>query len=401
MTRTLTYLLGLALAGLSAGAWAELKALGDDDLSSVSGQSGVTLDLDANIAIEEVAYFEDGNGIALQGLRLSSNASQDDYAEFRLLMDVIDDGSLVIDFESQNTARLKFDELRYVDTPGITPLADAPSIGGFYFDFDLDGQAQIYNRGNGLIAPYGIAGGLYDLEFLLTDGRLGYRTNGNEFFADGLTLDVSALGTVLGATPAGELALELPNFLAELSIDAFRFSDNPNNNGVTDDVDTGVTLPSYGSLWANLDMASSWRAVAGGRVGTEGLTINSQTTINRLDLAWGDDTNWADQGYWAGVLGVSGQVDLTNLTVDVLPDPDAGSEPAKDNGYGLALAFEQLAVNLIAQDLILGDTKAQIDAYVGGAGAVSSIGSVGVNLLFADGVYDGQNYTNSVYVHIA
>ena len=386
------------IAMLCSGANAELRAMEDEALSGVSGQAGITLDLEANIGIEEAAYFEDGNGIALQGVRLASSIDPDGYAELRMLFDILADGSLVIDYKSGNVARFEIEEIRFVDTPGISPLAEAPSIGGLFFDFDIDGSAQIRNTGNGLIGPSSVVGGIYDIDFLITQGRLGYRTNGNELFLDGMTLDVSSQGSIVGATAAGELAVDLPNFLAELSVDAIRFSDNPNNHGVSSDVDTGSELPSYGSLWAKLDLTASWRALAAGRVGAQGLTINSQTTINSLDLAWGDDTDWGAVGYWAGVLGVTGQVDVTALTIDVLEDPDALSDPAKDYGVGLALAFESVRVGLYAQDLVLGDTKLDIDSYLSGAGSVSSIGSVGVNLLFADALYDGRSYTNSFYL---
>ena len=62
------YLHCLALAfgaGAVTSAYAELKALDDDVLSGVSGQAGLTLDLEANINVAEVAYFDDGNGIAI------------------------------------------------------------------------------------------------------------------------------------------------------------------------------------------------------------------------------------------------------------------------------------------------------------------------------------------------
>ena len=392
----LTVLLGLMWHQTS---FAELKALEDDALSDVSGQSGITLDLEANFGIEEAAYFEDGNGIALQGLRLNSDTGANDYAEFRIMLDILADGALAIDIKSGNTARIEIEEIRFVDTPGVTPMADAPSIGGLFFDFNLDGDMQIRNTGNGTIGPDNIVGGIYDIDFLITDGRLGYRTNGNEFFLDGMTLDIDSAGTILGATTSGDLALDLPNFLAELSVDAIRFSDNPNNHGVTNDVDSGLELPSYGSLWANMDLSSSWRARAGGRVGTEGLTINSQTTINSLDLAWGDDTDWAATGYWAGALGITGQVDVTNMTLDVLPDPDEGVTPEDDFGVGLAIAFERVEIGLYAQDIFLGETKSDLDAYlIPGGGSVPSLGSFGVNLVLADGTYNGNNYTNRLYL---
>lgn len=379
-----------------SSAQAEMKALDDDFLSDVSGQSGLTLDLEANVSVGEVAYFEDDNGIALQGVRLASAADPDQYAELRLEADVLADGSLLLTFDSSNVARFEIEEIRFVDTPGVTPLPDAASLGGFFFDFEVDGTVGVRNRGNGLIGARGVLGGIYDIDLSFSNGRFGYRTNGNEFFLDGLNLDIESPGTVLGATQAGQLVLDLPNFLAELSVDAIRYSNNPANHGVTNDVGTGAELPSYGSLWAKLDAASSWQVTAGGRVGTEGLSIDSQTTINRLDLAWGDDSDGAALGYWAGVLGVTGQVDISNLTLDVLADPDAGTDPAKDFGLGLALEFDRIAANVVFGDVFLGETKSAVDTYVAGGGSIASLGSFGVNLLLEDASYRGVSYENRV-----
>jgi len=212
-------------------------------------------------------------------------------------------------------------------------------------------------------------------------------------------LDVSSMGTVLGATPLDELNLSLPNFLAELSVEAVRFSNNPNNHGVTNDVNSGDLLSSYGSLWANLDMSADLFIKAGGADGLQGLTINADSTINRLDLAWGDDTDWANSGYWVGALGTTGSLDLVNLTVDVLDDPDAGVTPAKDYGVGLALAFERLDVNYHIQDFVLGETKANIDSYVlDPLTSVKSVGAFDINLSFADGIYNTAALSNAIYL---
>jgi len=405
-------LLGFVLIALiTEGAVAELKALDDDFLSGVSGQSGLTIDAALNANIAEVAYFDDGLGIALQGVHLSSAENSAETADFRFKFDILTDGMLVFEFASENVARFEMGEIRFIDTPGLTPIATDASIGGFFLDFDIDGSIAIENRGNASIGVSNTLGGVYDIDFSIKDGRLGYRTNGNEFFLDGMSLDVNSMDTVLGVTstatvtsggaviPAGALNLSLPNFLAELSVDAIRFSGNENNHGVTLDVDSGLALQSYGSLWANMDLNADLFILAGGANGTQGMTINASTIINRLDLAWGDDTDWASNGYWVGALGMTGSLDLVNLTLDVLDDPDAGVNPAKDYGVGLALAFESLNASIHIQDFVLGETKTNIDAYVlNSAAAVRSIGEFDINLSFANGIYDTDALTNAVYL---
>lgn len=380
-------------------AQAEMMALDDEVLSGVSGQSGLTLDLAARTEIGELAYFDDGKGIALQGLRMSAAADPAQLAEYRFELDILTNGDLALTFNSKNQARFEIQEIRFIDTPGIAPALDAPSLGGIFFDYMIQGSVLTHNRGNGYIGPNNALGGLYDVAFSITDGRLGYRTNGNELFLDGLTLDVSSMGTILGVTPSGDLNLSLPNFLAELSVEAIRYSNNPLNHGVTNDVTTGLPLASYGSLWLNMDLSADLLISAGGADGVEGMTINSNTVINRMDLAWGDDTDWAATGYWLGALGMTGALDITNLTLDVLTDPDALTDPSKDYGIGLAFAFDSLALNLRIQDFVLGETKRRINTYVASgsrAPLINSMGGFDINLLLADGVYDLTPFENRV-----
>lgn len=381
-------------SGLSV---AELKALDDEVLSDVSGQSGLTLDIQNNTQIAEVAYFDDGLGIALQGVRLASASDPNGFHEYRAILDILNDGSLSYEIQSSHQSRFEIEEIRFIDTPGITPAADAESIGGIFFDYTANGTILVENTGNVARGSHGAVGGLYDIDLVLSDGRLGYRTNGNELFLDGMELSINSMDTLLGATPGGELNLEMPNLQMEMSVDAIRYSNNPNNHGVTNDVDSGLELASYGSLWMNLDASLSTLIRAGGAVGSDGLTLNANTNFNRFDFAYGDDTDFAGVGHWLGALGMTGSVALTNMTVDVLDDPDSGVTPAKDYGRGLALSIESLQANISVADLVLGETKTNIDAYVAdGSTPVKSIGGVEVNLLFADGTFDSTPLTNQI-----
>ena len=378
---------------------AEMKALDDDFLSGVSGQSGLTLDLDANVQIGELAYFDDGEGVALQGIRLSAASDPDQLAEYRLKLDVLNSGDISLVFQSKNLARFEVEEIRFVDSAGISADSADPSIGGLFIDYEIEGSLLSYNRGNSYIGPNNALGGLYDLDFKISNGRFGYRTNGNEFLLDGLTLDVNSLGMVFGVTPGGELNISMPNLLAELSVDALRFSSNPLNHGVSNDSLTGAALPSYGSLWVNMDLNTDILIKAGGGQGSTGMTVNSNTLINRMDIAWGDDTDWGSSGYWVGALGITGALDITNLTLDILSDDDQLVDPAKDYGSGLAFAFESLAVNLNVKDFVIGETKANIDAHLlTGAPLLSSIGGFDINLNFADGLYDSTPFENKVLI---
>lgn len=370
---------------------AEMKAMTDDFLSGVSGQSGLTIDAEIQAEIGEFAYFDDGKGLALQGVRLSSAQDKTQTADFRFKIDILESGALSWGFSSENISRFEIEEVRFVDAPGVTPSVGQKSMGGFFLDFDIEGNITLRENPSS-----GGIGGIYDIAFSIQDGRLGYRTNGNELFFDGMSLDVSSQGTVLGVSPLGELTLSLPNFLAELKVAAMRFSNNPNNHGVTADVDSLAVLPSYGSIWANLDLNADLTIKSGGISGTQGMTINANSVINRADVAWGDDSDWLDVGSWIGALGINGSVSLVNLTVDVLDDPDVG---VNHHGVGLALAFERLDASFHIQDFVLGETKSNIDAYViNGLSPVKSIGGFDINLSLANGIYGTDSLTNVVSI---
>ena len=387
---------------------AEMQALEDDFLSGVSGQSGITLDLEDNTRVAEVAYFDDNKGIAFQGFRLGGSGGADDTFKARILIDILEDGRLSLDYTTSeldidafaatgdiqyigNQARIEVNEIRFIDTPGETVgLAGStlPSIGGLFLDFEIDGTTLIGSNETAYV---------FDTAFNLTNGRLGYRTNGNEFFFDNFSLDYVSPGATLDFNPVtGAIEYVAPNVEAELKVDAIRLSTNSNNHGVTNDVDSGALLPSYGSLWSKLALSKAIQIAAGGRDGVEGFNIDIQTTIDSWDLAWGDDSNWSDLGYWFGALGGQGTIALSNLTVDVISqDPDALIDPARDYGSGLALGFDTLQAALFFDAIVLGETKDNIDAYKANASApIKSLGGLGVNLLLADGVYDATSRSN-------
>src|SRR3990167_5539454 len=276
-----SYLLALVVACMAHHALAEMQSLEDDAMSVVSGQSGLTLDVETDISIGEVAYFDDGLGIALQGVRLTKagdrtladwerfvshelveaggdsvyadrfpfEANTSNRAAARIDVDILDDSRLALDIFSIDRTRFEIGDIRFIDTPGLAPVLTDRSMGGVFFDFQLDGYVEVTGAGTD---GYGIFGGLYNIDLLFENARFGYRTNGNEFFLDGMTIDLDSPGTVMTYDNVdGELEVRLPNLTADIYAEAIRFSNNPLNHGVSVDVDSGLPLPSYGSLWTS------------------------------------------------------------------------------------------------------------------------------------------------------
>lgn len=414
--------------GLFQQAQADMQSLEDEALSGVSGQSGMTLKVETDMSIGEVAYFDDGLGIALQGVRLTKagdrtvadwerfvrhelvdagvsdtyanllpfEANTSNLAATRLDIDILDNSTLSLDFISIDRSRFEIGDIRFINTPGLTAAPAAPSIGGLFFDFQLDGHVDITGAGTATNPIYGT---LFNIDLLFENARFGYRTNGNEFFLDGMTIDVESPGTVLTYDiPNNELDISLPSFKADIYADAIRFSNNPANHGVSVDVATGLPLSSYGSMWATMDLTSNIGIAAGGAAGSQGITLNSQTTINWLDFAWGDDIATNSTPGWVGALGVTGNVNVNNLYIDVLADPDAGIEPARDFGHGLMFDVDRIDANLRIEEFVIADSIQRLRQYSQSRGGrpVNTVGTFEANLILADGLYEGNAQTNRI-----
>jgi hypothetical protein len=80
----------VALAPFAANA--DLKALNDSDMSSVTGQAGVTIDLSADVSIGEIAYQDQGF-LAISDVTLGGAAPGTSLDDIRLTIDVAGDGS--------------------------------------------------------------------------------------------------------------------------------------------------------------------------------------------------------------------------------------------------------------------------------------------------------------------
>lgn len=363
-----TIVLGFACSLLSPSLFAELTQLDDAVMSGVSGQSGISLDLALKADIGEIAYFDDGAGIAIQGVKISEAVNTANASKQQYILDIENDGSLNIAYDISPT-RFEFSDIRFGVDPGSMTGA---SGGGFFWDYKLIGNLNI--KGGGALSQSGYT---FASNYSMTDGAFGYRTQGNSFWLDDITAEFSSVMTLdVGTDLAGDyLDIRLPNYTGEYTVGAIRHSANP--------------LLSGGSLWGKYDLTSNIQLRGGGRIGSNGLTLNSQTTINRYDLAWGDD------GFWVGALGVTGRMDVDNLTFDVAPDI-AGT-------LGLSVAWDKVEASYHIDKIVLGETKERIDQYLAGTplsggATLKSIGGLDMDFVFADQIVDGVSYSNIFHV---
>lgn len=335
---------------------AELQTLDDGALSSISGQTGITLELELNAEMDRLSYFDDGNGIHLENVRIGSSTDPDAGAFHKIDIDIDSNGHLNLGYLVTDR-RIEFSDVTLDGTPGV-------GIGGMFFDHNIEGSLTL-SPGGTLSAD----GYTFDSSWTMTGGRIGYRTNGNEVFLDDMSMSVDAPGVTMDAV-AGGLLFTAPSVTGSYNVGAIRYSNNPLNHGVSADVTSGLALPSYGGISGDFDLSSETTIGGGGRDG-EGLRIDHSTVINSANFIYLDDGNPL------ALKGITGSYAIDDLRIDVTTDW-AGRE-------ALALTATSLSGELNVDRVELG-------------AAGNSLGSVNVNFLFQDHVFGGQAYTNAVYL---
>ncbi len=334
----------------------EMQSLDDASLSDISGQSGITMKIDLEVEAAQLSYFEDGNGIHLENVRLGSSRPGQQSSMHVIKIDVTEDAELNLDYLVQDR-RLEFGNITLDGVPGV-------GMGGMFFDHSLDGYLRIGSGG-----AYGSSGYRFDSAFELTNGRLGYRTNGNEFFLDDMTLSIEALGMTLDAVGPG-IEINIPRMTGSYEVGAIRFSDNPLNHGNSYDVQSGRLLPSYGGLSGDFDLSSRISLAGGGRVGSQGFRIDNETVIHSANfLYWDDDNPLAFRD-------ITGNYRINDLRIDVTQDR-------------LGRKALGLTVSEIAGEFGIGGIEMGVDG--------SNIGQLNLDFLFADHSFNGRAYTNAIY----
>ncbi|MBO6813205.1 MULTISPECIES: DUF6160 family protein [Marinobacter] len=348
--------IGLACLINASWVFADMKSLDDTALATISGQSGLTMELDLALTADRLSYYDDDKGIHLEGFRVGSAIDSAGQAFHLVRIDIEDDASLNLDYLVEDR-RVEFGDIRLAGALGV-------SMGGVFFDHTLEGYLNISQGGS-----VGGAGYTFDSAYTMTGGRLGYRTNGNEVFLDDITMNVEALAVTLDVV-GDTLALDAPRIVGNWEVGAIRYSNNPLNHGVSVDSGSGQLLPSYGSLSGSYDLSSSTGITAGGRSG-EGLRIDNETVIHSATFLYMDD------GKALALRDITGSYRINDLRLDVTTD--------WRNRPALALTLGSLAgqFNIGAIE-------------VGGSGR--SIGEVNVSFLLEDQVFNGRNYSNAVYL---
>lgn len=305
----------LCLLGISVSLSVySLERLSDSNLSGIQGQAGLTIEQSQLLNIGNLRYTDDSNTLSIEGFRISSQTDPNAVASRTYTLDVLADGSLKVKTEIQPT-QLHIDGIRINNS--------AASFGDLTLNYEAITDLSIKGMSTG-----GLEGsfttGISNAEMIWqTNGyAMSFDNIGYNASIDNFTLEYDVTDNTKGFLRTG-LALGMDNF-------AFAFSTGALSLG-------GVSL---GELAGNLALSANAQIFAGGRFGSEGLTLHSQVNI-LSDV--NNFVRFTDEGNSLLMGDFSGALNLTNLTFDVESDH-------------LAIGFDQMDGSFNAGTILIGDS---------------------------------------------
>ncbi len=332
---------------------AGMERLDDGEMSDISGQSGVTMEMESQASIDSVSYFTNDSGIHLDDVSVGS-ASEADEGDFRAYdLDLTDDGRLEVGFDIQDQ-RMEIGGVRLDDSDD--------SMGAFWLDRDMSGSFRVGpgTEGDGSYT--------FDLIFELTDGRLGYSTNGHQVFLDGVTLAVDSQGQSFFLDDDGIINYSVPADVS-LEVDGMHYAQG--EEGFRGDASS---LDSYGGIELDMDFESDYQIQAGSRFGSQGLRIDRETDLNSGEFLYRTDGNalrFADMSGWSSVQG---------LYIEVAED--------WEGRQGLAFTMDSAEGDLEIGSVEIGPAS----------GGGDSFGSFNLDWLYEDQDINGETYRNQVFL---
>lgn len=111
--------IGLACLINASWAFADMKSLDDTALANISGQSGLTMELELALTADRLSYYDDDKGIHLEGFRVGSAIDSAGQAFHLVRIDIEDDASLNLDYLVEDR-RVEFGDIRLAGAPGVS-----------------------------------------------------------------------------------------------------------------------------------------------------------------------------------------------------------------------------------------------------------------------------------------
>lgn len=317
---------------------AGLKPISDTELETVTGQAGISIDTSAALTIDELAYIQDGNQLQVQDIRIGQQADISQAVLTRQKVDIEADGTLRIATEVDPT-RVTVGAVRINDSSG--------SVGQYRLDYSGNSLVRIGPSSD----PDNYLEGSF--QTAISDAELVWSTNGSSLSFDdiGFNANITRLG--IGEAVRGNqtgLNFDLEEFAYSFSSGGLKLGD-----------------VSLGTFSGELALSGDAQLFAGGRLGSEGISLDANINILQNPdnfVRFTDDGNDLFMGDFNGSLNVS------NLTLDVEND-------------SLLLGFDSLSGAFNADRIMIGDE-------------VNPVGAIQLDFLFTDGVRGTTTYSNLV-----
>lgn len=302
-----------AISAASFGAQAELKALDDTAMSNMTGQAGVTIELDANVNIGEIQYKDQGSlfisDVQVGGAGLNGHT----YADGTRAGNALDNLKIDIDIAGDGTdlgqayglAKITDSNITEVVNTGIGVPTKLDPITGNPVDVGGKGEvAPTIDDGDLVIALDGIdQNDGVDLALNIGEIRLGDSSQGVQ--ADG-TYAAGGTGTVL----LSNLRMNAQVGPIDIVID-----------GTTNNMNINAYFQAGGQVTMPF-MATSLGFKIHNARGTDALVYtNSRGDVAAFAHAQVDISPNADttKGLNVNVQDFSGDIDLTNITLGSAP----------------------------------------------------------------------------------
>lgn len=298
-----------AIAGASFGAHAEMQALNDTAMGSVTGQAGVTIELDANVSIGEIQYKDQGSlfmtDIAIGGAGLNGHQ----YADGSFAGTSLDNLKIDIDIAGDGNDLGQAYGLAKITDPDVVNVTGGAAQAG-----PIDPLTGIPLGGNGEVAP------------TIEDGDLVIALDAidqNDGVDLALNIGSVSLGTsakvagdsMAGGAGTGTVLLSDLRMIGQIGpIDIVI-------DGTTSNMNVNAYFQAGGQVTMPFMATSLGFKIHNGR-GTDALIYTNTRgdfaafAHAQVDISPNADS---DKGLRVNVQNFSGDIDLTNITLGTAP----------------------------------------------------------------------------------
>ena len=348
-------------------AQAELIGMDESFLESVSGQTGLTLEMHKQIKVDEIRYSDkDGTSGEILDIKDIAIGHPSDVNNTQAIsihtIDVDGNDGLVIVSDYQAT-RLQIGSISVGNHRGsaVDNFATRQSFGQIQYDWTGTNTLKI----NGKTA--GDSGFVISSDTSITNSDFRWTTNGNTLQVNDMVYNSSITDMTLDVeddTVKAYLALRMPTMSYDYSVGSMCFSD----------VDC-VAANSFGQFAQSRAYKDSHIFIyGGGREGT-GITMNMRFEFDGSVNASGDGnvTSYTDDATLK-IAKQSGAVDVTGFTFDI--------------GTGEVILGDHIAMQW---DRVAGNFKSDLVEIAG-----KKVGAFEVRFDFSDATHDSVDYKNQL-----